>query len=83
MTLFSTVSSKSSLVHSRQFRLKHDLILVLVDVDAGIPGAPANSLFPEPSGQVSRKQAVHLLLQTAQVAEWVIANDSSFKTSPP
>jgi hypothetical protein len=37
-------------VHTRQFRFEHDLIFVLVNVNTRIPSAPADSLFPEPSG---------------------------------
>jgi hypothetical protein len=52
-------------VHARQLGFEHNLIFVLVDVDARIPGAPADSFLPEPSGKVSGEKAVHLFLQTA------------------
>src|SRR6266540_3578379 len=67
--------------HSRQFRLKDDMILVLVDVHTRIPGASADALLPEASRKVRREKAIYLLLKAAQVTEWVIPNDTHFEFS--
>src|SRR6267143_2161395 len=38
--------------HSGQFGFQHDVVLILINVDAGIPGAASNAFFAEASGQV-------------------------------
>jgi hypothetical protein len=50
------------LFHARELSFKHDLILVLIDVNAGVPGAASNSFLAEAAGKVGREQAIHFFL---------------------
>ena len=62
--------------HTRQLGLEDDLILVLVDIDAGRPGALPIPSSPNALGQIGGKQSIHFLLQRSQVSEGVIPNNA-------
>ena len=69
-------------VHSGQLSLKHDLILVLIDIHAGTPSPPGYTVVVVGPADVAGKKPIYFLVQVPQVAEWVIANNThNFK--PP
>jgi hypothetical protein len=57
------------------------VVLVLINVDAGIPGATADAFFAKASSQVRGKQSIHFFLEGAKIAEGVITNYGHYKMS--
>src|SRR5688500_6741282 len=56
-------------VHAGQLGFEHDLVLVLVDVHARHPSAAGDALVAEGARDVAGEKAIHLILQSPQVAE--------------
>src|SRR6266576_3317608 len=68
-------------LHSWKLCLEDYVVFVLVDVDTGVPGSPADTFLAKTCRQIRGKQAVHLFLQRAQVTERVITNDTHLNSS--
>ena len=68
-------------VHSGQLGFENDLVLVLVDVNVRRPSAARDALLAEGAGEARREEAVDLVLQSFQVAEWVVTCDAHTSTS--
>src|SRR5947209_10370872 len=62
--------------HARQLGFEHNLILVLVDVHAGVPSAARYAFVIEGAREVVREETVDFILQRPQITERVVTDDS-------
>ncbi len=64
------------LLHSRNFELQDDLVLVLVDIDCGNEGCRGDGFILTLAAIEFLIQRVHAVLQSEHVTEWVPTSDS-------